>query len=229
MRTRFLVLGGGVALAIIAAIFAGTAAATTGAPVFYDARLPQPAPESSRAFDVSEGEASDSSTGDDADGSTTPEPSPQPAEPGPTPSTPSEPGTPPSSASPPAGEVPTPAPIPADPSAGHPAPGGPGSVEANPDGTTPPPPPEKRRQWLAFQQIVRDCMAAAGHEYLYWEWWNVKSAQSNRFPPMPAELTTDEFAAWELALYGDSPLGADYDWEQAGCWGYAVHLTGGTN
>ena len=229
MRTRFLVLGGGVALAVIAAIFAGTAAATTGAPVFYDARLPQPAPESSRAFDVSEGEASDSSAGDDAGGSTTPETSPQPTEPGPTPSTPSEPGTPPSSASPPAGEVPTPAPIPDDPSAGHPAPGGPGSVEANPDGTTPPPPPEKRRQWLAFQQIVRDCMAAAGHEYLYWEWWNVKSAQSNRFPPMPADLTTDEFAAWELALYGDSPLGADYDWEQAGCWGYAVHLTGGTN
>lgn len=40
MRTKLLVLSGGVALAVIAAIFAGTAAATTGAPVFYDARLP---------------------------------------------------------------------------------------------------------------------------------------------------------------------------------------------
>ena len=93
----------------------------------------------------------------------------------------------------------------------------------------PPPPPEKRRQWLAFQQIVRDCMTATDHEYLYWEWWNPKSAQSNRFPPMPADLTSDEFEAWELALYGDSPLGDDYDWQRAGCWGYAVHLTGGTN
>ena len=72
-------------------------------------------------------------------------------------------------------------------------------------------------------------MTAAGHEYLYWEWWNPKSPQSNRFPPMPADLTSDEYAAWELALYGDSALGADYDWERAGCWGYAVHLTGGTN
>ena len=25
------------------------------------------------------------------------------------------------------------------------------------------------------------------------------------------------------------PLGDDYDWQRAGCWGYAVHLTGGTN
>ena len=227
--------GGGVALAVIAAIFAGTAAATTGAPVFYDARLPHPAPETARAFEVSEGGASDSSTegeGDGAgaaDGSATPETSPQPAEPRPTPSTPSEPVTPPSPAVPPGDEAPAPAPIPDDPSADHPAPGGPDSVEPNPDGTMPPPPPEKRRQWLAFQQIVRECMTASGHEYLYWEWWNPKSAKSNRFPPMPADLTSDEYVAWELALYGDSPLGDAYDWQRAGCWGYAVHLTGGTN
>ncbi len=224
-------LSGGVALAVVAAIFAGTAAATTGAPVFYDARLPHPAPEiracvrGERGRDIRFVDRRRRRRRlDDR-----PIPSPQPAEPGPTPSTPSEPVTPPSSAAPPAGEAPTPTPIPDDPSADHPAPGGPGSVEPNPDGTTPPPPPEKRRQWLAFQQIVRDCMAAAGHEYLYWEWWNPKSAQSNRFPPMPADLTSDEFEAWQLALYGDSPLGDDYDWQRAGCWGYAVHLTGGTN
>ena len=82
-------LSGGVTLAVIAAIFAGTAAATTGAPVFYDARLPHSTPETARAFEVSEGGTSDSSTdGAAADGSTTPDTSLQPAEPGPTPSTP---------------------------------------------------------------------------------------------------------------------------------------------
>ena len=50
-------------------------------------------------------------------------------------------------------------------------------------------------------------MADAGHEYLYWEWWNPSPATSNRFPPMPADLNSDEYEAWELALYGDSPLG----------------------
>ncbi len=233
MRKKLLVLAGGVALAVAAAVFAGAAAAMTGAPVFYDARLPHEVPNSSGAFEVSEGEAPESSTDGapevDAAEPAPPEAATQPTEPAPTPSTqPTEPVTPPSAA-PPTGDVPTPTPIPDDPAAGHPAPGGPDSVEPNPDGTTPPPPPEKRREWLAFQQIVRDCMTAAGQEYLYWEWWNPKSAQSNRFPPMPAELTSDEYAAWDLALYGDSGLGADYDWEQAGCWGYAVHLTGGTN
>ncbi|MCD2441103.1 hypothetical protein LQ757_02325 [Agromyces sp. SYSU K20354] len=235
MRKKLLVLSGGVTLALLAAVFAGAAAATTGAPVFYDARLTHPAPNSSGGFEVSEGEATESptdgATGGDAvdEPIVPPEPAPPPAEPSPAPSPqPTEPTTPPS-VQPPAGDTPTPTPIPDDPAAGHPAPGGPDSVDPNPDGTTPPPPPEQRRQWLAFQEIVRDCMVSAGHEYLYWEWWNPKSASSNRFPPMPADLTSDEYSAWELALYGDSGLGADYDWQKAGCWGYAVHLTGGTN
>ncbi|GAA1762922.1 hypothetical protein [Agromyces humatus] len=235
MRKKVLVLSAGVALALIAAVFAGAAAATTGAPVFYDARLPQPAPNSAGEFGVSQGEAPasppDGATGGDrvAEPIDPPESAAPPVGPAPAPAPqPTEPATPPSTP-PPAGDAPTPTPIPDDPADGHAAPGGPDSVERNPDGSTPPPPPEQRRQWLAFQQIVRDCMVAAGHEYLYWEWWNPKSAQSNRFPPMPADLTADEYAAWEFALYGDSGLGADYDWEKAGCWGYAVHLTGGTN
>ena len=235
MRKKLIMLSGGVAVALIAAVFAGAAAAMTGAPVFYDARLTHPAPNSSGAFEVSEGEAPQPSTDGTPDGDAVDEPiappeaAPQPAEPSPTPSTePTEPATPPSEP-PPTGDVLTPTPIPDDPAAGHPAPGGPDSVEPSPDGTLTPPPPEQRREWLAFQQIVRECMAAAGHEYLYWEWWDPQSAESNRFPPMPADLTPDEYTAWEFALYGDSALGDDYDWEQAGCWGYAVHLTGGTS
>ena len=61
----------------------------------------------------------------------------------------------------------------------------------------------EREAWLRFQQVVRTCMADAGHEYLYWEWWSPGSDPSNRFPAMPDDLTPEEFAAWELALYGD--------------------------
>ena len=39
-----------------------------------------------------------------------------------------------------------------------------------------------QQAWLAFQQLVRECMADAGHEYLAWEWWNPAPDTSNRFP-----------------------------------------------
>jgi hypothetical protein len=107
-----------------------------------------------------------------------------------------------------------------------PAPGGPPT-----DGTQPtePPTPEEQEAWLAFQQIVRECMADGGHEYLQWEWWNPPADASNRFPAMPADLTTEQFAAWELALHGETGTGDAYRWEDGGCWGSAVHATGGAN
>lgn len=227
MGKKLVLLGGGVVVALVAAVFAGAAAATTGAPVFYDARLPQPAPSvSAGGFEVSEGAAPEAQA-DRAPGSNdvgsgdvvAPDAGDQPT----------PPDTPPPTDPPTSTDDAAPTPDPDDPSADHPAPGGPDSVVPMPDGTMPPPAPEKRKAWLAFQQVVRDCMAGAGQEYLYWEWWNPKSGQSNRFPPIPADLTPDEHAAWTFALHGDSPGGDAYDWERAGCWGYAVHTTGGTN
>ena len=72
-------------------------------------------------------------------------------------------------------------------------------------------------------------MADAGQEYLAWEWWNPAPDTSNRFPPMPADLTPEQYAAWKFALDGDAGTGADYRWQDAGCWGHAVHVTGGTS
>ena len=80
----------------------------------------------------------------------------------------------------------------------------------------------EQAEWLAFQQVVRDCMAGVGQEYLYWEWWSGVGTPGG----MPTYLDGDARAAWELALYGDSPGGADYRWEDAGCWGYAAELLG---
>ncbi|WP_233563708.1 hypothetical protein [Cryobacterium tepidiphilum] len=42
-------------------------------------------------------------------------------------------------------------------------------------------------------------------------------------PAMPKNLTTEEEAAWKLALDGETGGGADYHWEDAGCWGSVVH------
>ena len=80
-------------------------------------------------------------------------------------------------------------------------------------------------EWLAFQQVVRECMAGAGQEYPYWEWWSGAGTPGG----MPPDLVGEARASWELSLYGDSPGGAEYRWEDAGCWGYAGDLLGTSN
>ncbi|MGH3703317.1 MAG: hypothetical protein ACRDT9_01690 [Agromyces sp.] len=82
----------------------------------------------------------------------------------------------------------------------------------------------ERETWLAFQQLVRDCMAESGHEYLYWEWWNSDGAGAQ-----PLDLTEAQRAEWSLALDGNAGGGAAYRWEDAGCWGRAVHESGNDN
>lgn len=114
------------------------------------------------------------------------------------------------------------------------------ALEPEPETTAPEPAPDplpgpvsddygsftaEQAEWLAFQQVVRDCMAGAGQEYLYWEWWSGVGISGG----MPTHLVGVERAAWELALSGDGPLGDEYRSEEAGCWGYAAELFGNTN
>lgn len=210
----------GVAVTVGAALFIGAAAATTGAPVFYDARHPQP-PSSDPGGYVAEPAPVDegSAGGDDAGARGAAPDDEQSPTPPPTALTPPSAGAP---ATPPPTSAPHPTPTPSPeqvPVADRPAPGGP-----QPDGRRPS--RADQRAWLEFQQVVRECMTAAGQEYGYWEWWNPGDESSNRFPPMPADLTAAEAAAWEAALRG-SPSGDPFRWEDAGCWGYAVHVTGG--
>ena len=88
------------------------------------------------------------------------------------------------------------------------------------------PTPEEQQAWLEFQQVVRDCMAKAGQEYLRWEWWHAEPGDpSSTLPAMPGGLTSDEVAAWELALHGKGGTGDNVPWRQAGCWGVASHAT----
>ncbi len=97
--------------------------------------------------------------------------------------------------------------------------------------------PTERETWLAHHALVRSCMAERGFEYLYTEWWNPKYQTAfdpaSTEPQIPAEqpkgLSEEQAAAWSLALYGDAAAFPDYRWEDAGCWGYAVHASGNDN
>lgn len=209
----------GVAVTVGAALFVGAAAATTGAPVFYDARHPQPASSDPGGYVAEPAPVDEGSTGGEAGARGAAPDDGQSPTPPPTAHTPPSAGAP---ATPPPTNAPHPTPTPSPeqvPVADRPAPGGPQSDGRKPSRAD-------QRAWLEFQQVVRECMTAAGQEYGYWEWWNPGDESSNRFPPMPADLTAVEAAAWEAALRG-SPSGDPFRWEDAGCWGYAVHVTGG--
>ncbi|MWB99147.1 hypothetical protein [Agromyces seonyuensis] len=58
-----------------------------------------------------------------------------------------------------------------------------------------------RREWLGQEAVVRDCMSAAGFEYLPWQWWYGGS-------PLPTGLSADEEAAWYAAYAGGAADGA---------------------
>jgi hypothetical protein len=178
----------GVAVAVGAALFVGAAAATTGAPVFYDARYPAPASTYAGGYHVSAGGDPGSPSAGAlalAEAGGAPVPSTAPTTPDRAPAT--TPATP--------SPTPTPAPAP------KPTPGadGPDAAHGVPDVAVPPTQAE-RESWLAFQQVLRDCMADAGQEYLYWEWWNPGADTSNRFPAMPADLSHGEVGRWQAAL-----------------------------
>ncbi|HWM17929.1 MAG TPA: hypothetical protein VNP97_15240 [Microbacterium sp.] len=270
-KAVLLSLGLGATLA--AAVFVGAAAATTGAPVFYDARYPAPASSTPGDYEAGQGvvvePGSEGSIDEaDADGGPIPTPPESDAAPDGAPPAVRPPAQAPGILTPTPTPKPTPTPTPTpEPEPGDGEPGdddhGDGDEGDEPGGETPDgeehggegptegptseapslkrpgtddigrdttePSAAEQQDWLAFQQIVRDCMAGAGQEYLYWEWWNPGSDSSNRFPAMPADLTAGEAQAWELTLYGTSPGGDAYRWQDAGCWGYAAHATGSTH
>jgi hypothetical protein len=61
-------------------------------------------------------------------------------------------------------------------------------------------------EWATFQDVIRSCMAEQGFGEL-----------------------DDGTDAWWLAMYGNAGAGAAYRWEDAGCSGYATHVTGNDN
>ncbi|WP_438854209.1 hypothetical protein [Agromyces sp. M3QZ16-3] len=86
--------------------------------------------------------------------------------------------------------------------------------------------------WLTQQGIIADCMLEQGFDYVFTAYWLVPSdpaAQRAMIGLGNARPGTVEFEA----LYGVPEFGPDdpdvapaYRWEDAGCVGYAVHVTG---
>lgn len=72
--------------------------------------------------------------------------------------------------------------------------------------------------WLTQSAIIGDCMLEKGYEYHFTPSWQGST---------PWKFA-DHAPSEALALWGptDRGLGDDYDWRDAGCQGYAVHVTG---
>jgi len=136
--------------------------------------------------------------------------------------------TPPTGSAPPAAPAPSmppttaPSPSPAPPPTSEPPaldPSDPMSPEYNPYLTPGDPayvPEEERAAWLGRQELIRQCMREAGHEYLEWQWWEGGS-------PMPVGLDAAAETAWMAALRGAEPTDPAAGWEGAGCEGAAQH------
>lgn len=66
--------------------------------------------------------------------------------------------------------------------------------------------PTEAEEWAAFEEAIRSCMTEQGFGEF-----------------------DDGTDAWWDAMYGDAGTGAAYRWEDAGCSGYATHVTGNDN
>jgi hypothetical protein len=85
---------------------------------------------------------------------------------------------------------------------------------------------ENARIWLEQARIITDCMADEGFEYTYEPFWLATPGRAEAWPQNDPDVDQD---AASLALWGDTDVAADYRWEDAGCHGYAVHVTGMDN
>jgi hypothetical protein len=93
------------------------------------------------------------------------------------------------------------------------------------------PDPAGTEIWLAQRSITAHCMQQKGLEYRYTAPWLVPPGvtREQRLAELQPQPGTAEFEA----LYGVPEFGPDdpavapeYRWEDAGCVGYAVHVTG---
>ena len=78
---------------------------------------------------------------------------------------------------------------------------------------------DNARIWVQQQGIIADCMAEQGYHYTFTLSWE-------RDGSLPAPYVEPGTTEW-YALYGSPDnVGDAYRWQDAGCVGYAVHVTG---
>ena len=88
--------------------------------------------------------------------------------------------------------------------------------------------PTPREIQHEFQQAIQACMAERGFGYRIPALGEFGTSLEDD-PAMPDGLNEEERAAWLNALWGNAGAGSAYRWEDAGCHGYAVHVTGNDN
>ncbi len=94
------------------------------------------------------------------------------------------------------------------------------------------PDPRNTEIWLTQQSIIADCMQEKGLEYRYTGYWLVPpdvTWEQHQAALDQAQVGTAEFEAlYGVAEFGpdDPEVAPEYRWEDAGCHGYAVHVTG---
>jgi hypothetical protein len=94
------------------------------------------------------------------------------------------------------------------------------------------PDPTNTEIWLTQQSIIADCMHEKGLEYRYTGYWLVPPGvtwEQRQAALDEAQSGTAEFEALHgVAEFGpdDPDVAPEYRWEDAGCVGYAVHVTG---
>ncbi|MCD2441816.1 hypothetical protein LQ757_05935 [Agromyces sp. SYSU K20354] len=77
------------------------------------------------------------------------------------------------------------------------------------------------REWMETNAITAQCMKEKGYDYTFIPYWAWSAG-----PSWIAALPEDQQAAAGVALDGTGQTPGDYRWEDAGCWGYAVHVMG---
>jgi hypothetical protein len=85
--------------------------------------------------------------------------------------------------------------------------------------------PDTPAEYEHFYGLITECMGAAGYD-----WHGVWLSDDSEFEGVNltqvGDVEPDLQAGFTLALYGDTGGGDYYHWADAGCWGYAVHVTG---
>ncbi|WP_146073324.1 hypothetical protein [Cryobacterium sp. N22] len=85
--------------------------------------------------------------------------------------------------------------------------------------------PDTPAEYEHFYGLITQCMAEAG-----FDWHAIRHTIDGEFAGVDMTSLGDVEpglqAGFTLALDGDTGVGDYYHWADAGCWGYAVHVTG---
>ena len=82
------------------------------------------------------------------------------------------------------------------------------------------------REWMQTNAITAQCMREQGYDYTFTPYW---AFTLNPEPSWIAKLPEGQQAAARVAVDGSGQTPGEYRWEDAGCWGYAVHVMGNDN